>query len=300
LFKSIGYCQQGPNSNQFFVTFGLAQHLDGKSVVFGQLIEGMSVLHKLAKIPTLVNDRLKSPVAIFNCGELDDDRDHIKFDEFREHINVYKSFAEKKAQIKDEHLRRFMALLNKEQDTPEEPTLPETTLLEAQEPTDRVSLALAKLKQARKQNEDSLAEDVERRNPAYNKRQKKKEWLEEQSQYTADLEAQGLDLEKKYLQEPMVRNIGQEKRKRARGKRNAFGWDVFNQDALLRGYKRRLGKLEVDKAMYEEQKEGKQFTPKPEALDRMAAELEEEEEWRKQFSNRRPFYEDLDVSTMQS
>jgi cyclophilin family peptidyl-prolyl cis-trans isomerase len=284
------------NSSQFIITFGSAQHLDGKSVVFGQLIEGMPVLRKLEQIPTLANDRPKYPVAIFNCGELDDDRDHIKFDEFREHINVYKGYAEKKAQIKDEHLRRFMTLLNKEQETPQELSPPETTPLEVQEPTDRVSLVLARLKQARKANEEALAEDVERRNPAYNKRQKKKEWLEEQSQYTADLEAQGLDLEKKYLQEPMVRNIGQEKRKRARGKRNAFGWDVFNQDALLRGYKRRLNKLEVDKAEYEEQKEGKEFTPKPEALDRMAAELEEEEERRKQFSHRRPFYEDLDVN----
>mmetsp|Transcript_18728 Transcript_18728/g.33936 ORF Transcript_18728/g.33936 Transcript_18728/m.33936 type:complete len:433 (+) Transcript_18728:2220-3518(+) len=288
---------KGPNSNtsQFMISFGSVTHLDGKSVVFGQLIDGMPVLRKLEQIPTLANDRPKYPVAIFNCGELDDDRDHIKFDEFREHINVYKGYAERRAQRQEEHMRRYHALLNKGQ-LEEQPEQSAHDKAPEPEPTDRVSVLLAKLKRAREQNEEALVEDLERRNPAFNKRQKKKEWQDEQRQIEADLEVQGLDQEKKYLQEPMARNLVQEKRKRSRAKKNAFGWDVFNQDALLRGYKRRLGKLEVDKESYEQQKEGKEVELKPEALARMAAELEEEEEKRKEFSHRRPFYEDLDVN----
>lgn len=288
---------KGPNTNtsQFMITFGAVQHLDGKSVVFGQLIDGMPVLRKLEQIPTLANDRPKYPIAIFNCGELDDDRDHIKFDEFREHINIYKGYAEKKAQRQEEHMRQFQALLNKNSASEDQDKV-ETEAQPTNEPTDRVSVLLARLKRAREQNEQAVVEEAERRNPAFNKRQKKQEWIDNQRQIDADLEAQGLDQDKKYLQESMSRNLVTEKRKRTRSKKNAFGWDVFNQDALLRGYKRRLGKLEIDKSSYEEQKEGKDFIPKPEALDKMAAELEEEEVRRKEFSHRRPFYEDLDVN----
>ncbi len=38
------------NSSQFFVLFGPAPHLDGKHVVFGNVIKGMEILDEIEKI----------------------------------------------------------------------------------------------------------------------------------------------------------------------------------------------------------------------------------------------------------
>jgi peptidyl-prolyl isomerase G (cyclophilin G) len=46
-------------------------HLDGKHVVFGQVIDGMDVLREMAKVPTDVQDKPRIPVHIFDCGELE-------------------------------------------------------------------------------------------------------------------------------------------------------------------------------------------------------------------------------------
>jgi len=44
---------QDPNSasSQFFICLGRQAFLDGKYTVFGQVMEGMDVLHKIGKVP---------------------------------------------------------------------------------------------------------------------------------------------------------------------------------------------------------------------------------------------------------
>jgi peptidyl-prolyl cis-trans isomerase B (cyclophilin B) len=48
-----------PNSagSQFFVCFAPAPHLDGQYTIFGQVIEGMDVVHEIEKVKTGPNDR---------------------------------------------------------------------------------------------------------------------------------------------------------------------------------------------------------------------------------------------------
>ncbi len=53
---------QSPNSasSQFFICLGRQASLDGKYTVFGQVMEGMDVLHKIGKVPCEMNGREKS------------------------------------------------------------------------------------------------------------------------------------------------------------------------------------------------------------------------------------------------
>ena len=62
----------GPNTNgsQFFLTFKATSHLDGRHVVFGQVIDGMNVLKVMENVATDKGDRPKQEVTVEACGQL--------------------------------------------------------------------------------------------------------------------------------------------------------------------------------------------------------------------------------------
>ncbi|CAD7939574.1 unnamed protein product [Amoebophrya sp. A120] len=68
----LSMANKGPNTNssQFFVLFQPQPHLDGKHVVFGELVEGMDVLDRIEKFPTDSGDRPLTKLVIAKCGEL--------------------------------------------------------------------------------------------------------------------------------------------------------------------------------------------------------------------------------------
>lgn len=54
------------NGSQFYITFAPSQHLDGKHVVFGEVVKGIEILDIMEKMPTDENDEPKQLLYIRN------------------------------------------------------------------------------------------------------------------------------------------------------------------------------------------------------------------------------------------
>lgn len=65
-------CCAGPNTNgsQFFLCTIPTDWLDGRHVVFGEVVEGMDVVRKIEATPTAAMDVPVSPCVIKDCGEM--------------------------------------------------------------------------------------------------------------------------------------------------------------------------------------------------------------------------------------
>jgi peptidyl-prolyl isomerase D len=60
----------GTNGSQFFVTTVPTPHLDGKHVVFGEVLGGKSIIRTIENTPCGPNDKPNKECVIVDCGEL--------------------------------------------------------------------------------------------------------------------------------------------------------------------------------------------------------------------------------------
>ncbi|KAI4224838.1 MAG: hypothetical protein L6R36_004358 [Xanthoria steineri] len=74
LLLSMANAGPGTNGSQFFVTTVPTLHLDGKHVVFGEVLDGKGIIRKIENLKTQSNDRPQNlDVTIADCGQLSGD-----------------------------------------------------------------------------------------------------------------------------------------------------------------------------------------------------------------------------------
>lgn len=326
------------NTSQFFVTLRAAPQLDGKHVAFGQCVGGMDVIRAISQIPCDPQDRPRVDVIVVGCGECGEKasaKNLLKNDlfmEFNKRMNINEDDPAVKVRESDKAKKILAGTpggvpITEEDDKAE--GLGDTGARDdggdldagvarprkfANEREKKLYELRMKMNQSRNLNTKEVLEEKQRfSDPDFNKKrgqeviQKRKE-KEMGEKRSADEIAAAAPVEKgkEYLAETAEIADARDAKKKKKNL-DAFGWNIFNSDALYNAHDKALANMQFQRDEYDEQKktEGtKTFygdinkpvlghKPSEEAKERLVEALAKKAD-KKSWSRRRTYHDDED------
>jgi peptidyl-prolyl isomerase G (cyclophilin G) len=344
------------NSSQFLITLKPCPHLDDKNVVFGQLIEGMEVVRQMAKVPTDFNERPKIKIIIFDCGDYDTRRLHLKEDAFKETLraivedrkkvekvkilgpeeaeeykntkkksafNLIQDYSDEDGEVRGEDGKKSLIIEEGEKELDlndvgeeevddeyyeeeddleeknEEKTLNNLKQTFGNEGIKKFYELKSKINEAINLNIKAVKEEnVKSQDPDYDRKKIRNEYIKSRENLREKMLDQGLPEDKFYTTDSINKCENMRHKQDKKHKNEAFGWDVFNVEALYRAHKKRITNMPFDKDLYEYQLKNGGDIDKVDSEERknlLKNDIEMQSKKRKTFSRRRACYEDQDV-----